>query len=370
VVSGYYGYGNLGDEAILEVLLTDLQNLVPKQEIVVLSANPMQTNAAFGVHAVDRWDGQKLFGLLNHTRLFISGGGGLFQDVRSPGSALYYGAQIVLARGLGVPVLIYAQGIGPLNTAVGNAAARGSFSCATKILVRDDESHRLVRRNWLLDAERTADPVWALVPSDLPEATSAFMDKAKRESGDRPLVGVSLRQSPHLSAAQIPQLAESLDASAPDGSIFVGLPLQADLDLDVLGLLGEELKKRDRDFQLLPAEGLKLPSQWLNIMSYFDVVVGMRLHALIMALKSGVPVVGINYDPKIERLLAEFHQPILNLTKDANPSQWSKTLTSAFFHLHSLSEEASKTAESAKNLACQNFCSLARMLGMQRDPRI
>src|SRR4030095_12973185 len=88
------------------------------------------------------------------------------------------------------------------------------------------------------------------------------------------------------------------------------------------------------------------------------------------ALKNGVPVVGINYDPKIERLLSEFRQPILNLTKDANPAKWSKTLKGALIRAPELSQTARQQAESAKNLACQNFYSLARILGMQRDPRI
>src|SRR4026208_914587 len=77
LISGYYGFSNLGDEAILEVLLQDLQKLIARQDIVVLSDNPMQTNATFGVHAVDRWDGQSFLSLLSRCRLFISGGGGL-----------------------------------------------------------------------------------------------------------------------------------------------------------------------------------------------------------------------------------------------------------------------------------------------------
>jgi polysaccharide pyruvyl transferase CsaB len=370
VISGYYGFGNLGDEAILEVLLNDLRSLVPAEDIVVLSANPMQTHSTFAVHAVDRWDAQNFFALLNNSRLLISGGGGLFQDVRSPGSAIYYGAQIVTARWLGVPVLIYAQGIGPLNTVIGKVAARSSFACATKILLRDDESVRLVRRNWLLDAERTADPVWALEQSDLPASTRAFMDSLKAEAGSNLLIGLSLRESVYMSESQLVDLANCLHEQTPPGAIFLCLPLQADQDAKVLETVAGALRAQGRDVRFLRPEPLKRPSQWLNLMSYFSVVVGMRLHALIMALKVGVPVVGINYDPKVQRLLAEFRQPILNLTKDRNSAEWSKTLRGAFIRLPELSEIARKQAESAKNVACQNFYSLARILGMQRDPRI
>ncbi len=50
-------------------------------------------------------------------------------------------------------------------------------------------------------------------------------------------------------------------------------------------------------------------------MRQFDLVVAMRLHALIFALKEGVPVVGLTYDAKVEHVLNQFGQANLNFAK-------------------------------------------------------
>ena len=98
LISGYYGFGNLGDEAILESIIRELEKSVSKDKIVVLSNDPEKHRKTYGVAAVTRWKLASLLKLLPKAKLFISGGGGLFQDTNSPGSTIYYGGQIALAR--------------------------------------------------------------------------------------------------------------------------------------------------------------------------------------------------------------------------------------------------------------------------------
>lgn len=45
------------------------------------------------------------------------------------------------------------------------------------------------------------------------------------------------------------------------------------------------------------------PRDMMSCLQYFDILVGMRLHGLILAAAMGVPVVGIAYDPKIGHFL-------------------------------------------------------------------
>lgn len=362
IVSGYYGFNNLGDEAILERLTTELKQLVDADDICVLSADPEKTSRLYGVQSADRWKQLEVLRLLKQARLFVSGGGGLFQDTNSPGSPIFYGFQILMSRLLGARTVVYAQGLGPLRTAVGRFATRESWKQADSVTVRDDLSMKMLN-DWGIAGIRSADPVWTLEPTVLPKSVADRLQKLKQ--AHKRLVGVSLRSSPLLRGEHVASLGTALKEVFSPDSAFLLLPLQADQDLPVLSQLEEQLSATGLDTCLLDTAELELPSQWLSLMGQLDFLVGMRLHALIMALASGVPVLGINYDPKVEQLLQEFQQPILNLMNQHPLQSWVDIAREALEHAPLLASNAQKHSESAKNLACQNFYVLARILDMQ-----
>jgi polysaccharide pyruvyl transferase CsaB len=355
VVSGYYGFDNLGDEAILEQLLSELKQLVSPADIRVLSHNPLQTSSTYQVPAVDRFSLKALCTLLPYARLFISGGGGLFQDTKSVGSVLYYAGQLALARLYGVPSLIYAQGLGPLRGHLAKAVTKWSWQTADVISVRDQDSFNWLK-SWGLIAQLSADPVWRLEPSELPP------ELINLHRGEL-LIGLSLRQSPSFNQDHFKQLQIALRKSLPAPCTLLLLPLQAQQDQELLTAIARSLQAYGINYLLPDTAGLHKPSQWLNLIKQCDFMIGMRLHALIMALKSGIASVGIAYDPKVSRLLTDFEQPILNLTKDSSADQWAETLKSALQQRRQLSELAFSKTRIAANSACQNFHLLARILG-------
>jgi polysaccharide pyruvyl transferase WcaK-like protein len=74
-VHGYFGFGNIGDEAILSVMIEEFKTMFSKVEFVVLSSNPWRTMRIHGVKAIreklislDFW---KHF-LRSHILVFIS----------------------------------------------------------------------------------------------------------------------------------------------------------------------------------------------------------------------------------------------------------------------------------------------------------
>ncbi len=363
IVSGYYGFGNLGDEAILEQLVSELKCLVLPDHIVVLSANPAATEKAFGVKAAPRADLCRLLQLCAQAQLLISGGGGLFQDSRSVGSALFYSCHIAAARLAGAQAMIYAQGLGPLQSDLALWVSRCALSLCDVISVRDTRSAQLVS-SWGLTAELTADPVWALQPSPLPIAYQRELDKvvSGRERSAARLVGLSLRPSVDLTDAHLTHLLQALQIALPQDAVLVLLPLQKEKDYELLDRFYQSWVGLGRQGLLIDPAGLILPSQWLSLFSQLDFVVSMRLHALIMALHSGVPVVGISYDPKVSSLLAEFEQPALNLTKETSGPAWSSTIKEAMDRRAQLVATFAAKAEAAKNMACQNFSLISRIL--------
>ena len=366
VVSGYYGFNNLGDEAILEVLTTELKRLVAADNIIVLSNNPQKTASRYGVKSVSRWKFDALTKLLPQTKLFVSGGGGLFQDVTSLKPPIFYGGQILLAKLAKTKILIYAQGIGPLRSAFSAAIARSALWLADEITVRDLRSYDQLKK-WGIQSSLTADPVWRLEPTPLPQGLESHF---RKQFGNRTglLVGLSLRESKNFSSQHLEVLLKAMSSALPADAEILLLPLQREQDASLLEEFKKGWEKRGRRAHSLSLSDMDKPSQWLNLLGRLDLLVGMRLHAVIMALKNKVPTAGIAYDPKVANVLKEFDQPALNLENEDMSeleSSWENALKTAVAELANLSKRAAGKAEAAKNLACQNLEAIAKILDME-----
>ncbi|MBU6451339.1 MAG: polysaccharide pyruvyl transferase CsaB [Cyanobacteria bacterium REEB67] len=365
VVSGYYGFDNLGDEAILEELLVELSQFASREEIVVLSNAPGATARKYGVTSVDRWQMSGIMKVMARARLFISGGGGLFQDSQSAGSVIYYGGLICLARMLGTKTMIYAQGLGPLRRPVSKFCTKAVFNLADQITLRDAKSMALLQ-SWGLNGHLTEDPVWLLKAGPLSESLKSRLVKLKEGKG--PLVGLSLRQGGGFSRAHIEALAETFAAALPEGAVVIGLPLQKELDEPALAIFAERFQELGHTFNRLDFKELSLPSQWLTLIGGLDIVVGMRLHSLIMALSAGVPVVGIAYDPKVSRILEQFEQANLTYEREAESisatekDDWLAILRRSVQERAAYSKKASQEASRCRELACQNPLVMAKIL--------
>ncbi|HEY9682139.1 MAG TPA: polysaccharide pyruvyl transferase CsaB [Oculatellaceae cyanobacterium] len=366
VISGYYGFNNLGDEAILEQITTELKEIISADNIVVLSNNPQRTASRYGVKSVSRWRLASLVKLLPQTKLFVSGGGGLFQDVTSMKPPLFYGGQIFLAKLYGAKIMVFAQGIGPLKSGLSNFVTKTSMWCAHALTVRDSDSCTLLKK-WGINAALTADPVWRLQSSPLPQGLDT---QFRKMFANRPglLVGLSLRESKNFQLDHMDALLNAMAEALPNDAEVLLLPLQREQDAQPLEDFRKRWEARGRKAQAMSLTDLEKPSQWLNLLGRLDLLVGMRLHAIIMALKSRVPVAGISYDPKVERVLREFEQPVLNLENTENGSlqrEWENSLKLAVAERTALAKHAGVKSEAAKNLARQNFQALAKILNKE-----
>jgi len=363
VVSGYYGFNNLGDEAILEELLAELRSLEELDNVVVLSNNPQRTVSRYQVKAVSRWKLSVLTKHLSEAKLFISGGGGLFQDSTSIKPPLFYAAQMLLARFHGAKVMAYAQGLGPLRSPVSQALTRAAFSAAHLVTVRDANSAKLLL-DWGIKNELTADPVWCLEQTPLPRGLeSQFLKLFAQREG--PLIGLSLRETKAFTPMHFEALLKATSNALPSNAEILLLPLQQAQDTKLLEDFHEQWRSLGRKSHSLSLTDLEIPSQWLNLFGRLDLLIGMRLHAVIMALKGKVPVVGLSYDPKVQHILAQFQQPVLNLEhiSDTGPAEdWEKILKEAVESRKMLAEHAENNLRATKNLACQNLKALAKIL--------
>jgi polysaccharide pyruvyl transferase CsaB len=302
LISGYYGYGNLGDEAILAATADMFQAKAPDVEIVALSADPLATEKLHGVRAVPRWGLGPLWRGLRDSDLFLQGGGGLYQDVTSWKSPLYYAGQLVAARLARTPSMIWAQGVGPLEgpavrTAVGMAL--GGISLAT---VRDADSVEELTRLGVSPKRirLTADPVLALQPAT-PRRAEELILQAGLEPR-RPFIAVAIRPWKTWYERQLKAFTAVIaQIAAQEGVQVLVVPFQYQVDR----YLSDETSYciGCRPGQAAPRVGvLHTPvtaQEMMALLGKAQFLIGMRLHSLIMAAAMGVPAIGLVYDPKV-----------------------------------------------------------------------
>lgn len=299
VISGYYGFDNLGDELILKVLTDELKEKGVK--VTVLSNNPQKTAQQYDVQAIHRMNLIDIIDALAQANLFISGGGGLFQDATGPISPLYYGGLIHLANFFEVPICFWAQGVGPLKKGLSRKITASALHQCDAIVVRDEQSAQLIEDISGLEPEVTADPVWLLkLPKPLPIASNG--KKGKKQI--KPFrLGISLRPWSELTEARLQHLGLLLTQWADSFEQPVELlllPFQKEEDTHLLNEFAKPLQSPNLSIKMIE------PDQVLATIKNCDAMLGMRFHSLILGLLADIPVYGLIYDPKVDTLLKMF----------------------------------------------------------------
>lgn len=299
LISGYYGFGNLGDEALLAVIVEQLRGRYPGSSIDVLSHDPAATARTYGVEATPRASPLAVRRAIESADVVLSGGGGLLQNVTSLRSLLYYAGIVRSAVRAGKKTMIFAQSIGPLDF-WGRAMVRGFCRGVDRATVRDERSRALLGQ--LLaetPVERTADPVFLFTPG---EQTLDLAAEGLADDGS-PLVVVSVRrwQGADATAAA---LAVAIDRLADRGARVALLPLGGPPDADASTVV---IRKCRSTPVLLPDYPLPQAAQVIGRAAF---VVGMRLHALIIAARLGVPFIALPYDPKVSALCEDLQYPL------------------------------------------------------------
>jgi polysaccharide pyruvyl transferase CsaB len=307
VISGYYGFRNSGDEAVLQSILIALQKQAQASGIsiepVVLSIDPEWTSATYGVKSVHRMKLGEVRHAISESEGLISGGGSLLQDVTGSKSIPYYLGIIKLAQWMGKPTFIYAQGIGPVNRKLFHPLIKSVFRKCTYISVRDEQSRELLQSMGLRNknVEVVPDPVMGLsLPEDIDDAV-----KPSVSADSLPVIGISVRYW-EQDRSELDALADGLikaNREVPSHLRFLPFHFPSDNEASryVMGRLEESIAQYGGAISI--CEDAIHPQHMLREVGRCDVLIGMRLHSLIYAAGRRVPLIGISYDPKIDQFL-------------------------------------------------------------------
>lgn len=301
-VSGYYGCGNAGDEAVLAGIREAFARQAgDSANLVVLSQRPTETSHLHGLAAVDRMNLSIVRRILADSDLLLSGGGSLLQDTTSMRSLLYYLWIVRLAYNLRVPVMFYAQGIGPLRRPLSRTLVRMVANRAAYITVRDEPSARLLLSLGVSrpTVEVTADPAFALSPAPAPFVEKLF--EAEGLPTDAPLIGVALRAWGGANETALEAYARLLtELEAQCQARVVLLPMQTPGDV----AFAEEVARHSGASEAFAIVRHSYPPDTLlALVGRMQAVVAMRLHALIFAARAGTIPFALSYDPKVENLM-------------------------------------------------------------------
>lgn len=370
-IAGYYGFGNAGDEAILEATVGTLRKCIPGAEFTVLTNDPPATRAACNVNVVSRFSPFAVLEAIRGSDMFLFGGGSLLQDVTSLRSLAYYLSLLFTAQSLGKPTMIYANGFGPVNSSLGKALTRVVVNRVSAITLRDSDSARQIE---MIGVTRppvrvTADPAFTLEPSGTGEAERILEEAGVHSGGrpggrqgDRPLVGVSLR--PWASGDRlVTVMAEACDMIRDGlGATVVLVPMQQMKD----GPVADQVSRRMKG-PVIVLKRACTPRQLMACMKMMDVVVGMRLHSLIFGVASAVPVAGIVYDPKIQAFLEAAGCPALGTPGELRARTVFETVGHILENAGTTRESLSCKRDEFRRLALENARIVKETLASHRD---
>lgn len=359
VICGAYGRGNAGDDAILEAILQEMRAIDPDMPVTVLSKDPQSTRLSYRVRAVHRSAFPAWLRAMGRSGLYINGGGSLIQDVTSRRSLWFYLFNIHAAKLCGCKVQMYGCGIGPVTRQNHRRLAAKVLNRSVDVItLREPDSLEELRSMGVTEPEilLTADPALTLRRADDDRTDSVLLRAGIPPQGR--YICFALRRW------------KGFEEKAP---LFGAAARYA---FDTYGLTPVFVsveKHQDPGAGQLAARGLSVPHYFLNdagasgtiigALSRMEVVVSMRLHALIFAAGQGIPLAGVVYDPKVSSFLRYIGQELFvdlqALTEDALREMIDKAAAQAAHP-----EAQAAAVERLQEMEQRNVDAARRLLGL------
>nr|WP_205091525.1 polysaccharide pyruvyl transferase CsaB [Thalassobacillus pellis] len=307
VLSGYYGFDNVGDEAILFSIVQALKGINPDIKLTVLSNNPETTKATYGTDAVNRWKIKDVISAIKSSDGLISGGGSLLQDETGMKSIPYYAGIMKIGQWLNKPVFVYAQGMGPIKQGLSKWMVKKTLNKVDLITVRDEDSKALLEKIGVTKSSQVVpDPVMSI------DAQSFTNEWLKKNDVPSSYIAVSIRDWSTTVDYKV-RIANALDHLVQQGNTIVFVPMHGKLDeiasYDIVGMMREASYVAPGDASI---------QEKISLIGQSRLLIGMRLHSLIFSAINHTPFVAISYDPKIDSFSSICEQPVAGHVGEEN----------------------------------------------------
>lgn len=364
LISGYYGFNNIGDESVLRSVVENLRARLTDIEITVLSHRPADTAEKFGVRAVPRMSPTTILREVSRCDLLISGGGSLLQDATSAKSIHYYLMIMKLAVMLRKKVFIYSQGIGPIRDPANRKRTARVLRLVHGIVVRDEGSRRLLEEIGVDPARVivTADPVLRIERPDLEKGAEILRSEECPRLDGRPLIGWAVKERNPRSnfANEVERCIRWLEQTYHARCVLI--PFHYEEDREVAVQLAQRLQ--DEDVGCIRSKHLS--DETLSIIGNMDFLVGVRLHSLIYAAVMDVPMLGISYDPKVDAFLHSVGQQAVSETGEFTLERFQPAFEKAWNEREQIRQTVAARRDALQKKLNTNEDLIAALIGSDR----
>lgn len=285
VLCGYYGFGNMGDDALLCAAIARARREFVGARITAITKNGAADSAHFGVRCIARRDFRAVLGAIGSCRYFVFGGGTLLQDSTSRRSLAYYSSLLLLAKRGGARCYLWGNGIGePRDGKSRRLLIKALFACDF-IGLRDARSFSLAKRLLGEGADVVLEDDLAQAESEIFGADDGRVRRLLEEipKGGFVIVALKGRRCPPELDALIRRAAEQ--GLAP---VFAALFPAQDLKLS---------RRYCKKYSGVLKSGLDF-ADLVALARHSKGVYSMRLHALVAAKIAGAPFLGFG-DSKV-----------------------------------------------------------------------
>lgn len=301
IISGYYGFSNSGDDAVLSSICKDILKKGPNYKAIILSNQPKKTKRDYGTDAVNRKNPFVLIREIYRADVLLMGGGSLLQDETSTRSLLYYLTLITLSILLKTKSILYANGIGPITKSLNRMLVRKIVNKMDLITLRERLSKYELDRLGIVNPEIhiTSDPVFNL------EVTSRNIDNLFKREGvntSKSFVTIFFR-SWKEEERYLPKVAHICDYIVSEyGMDILFVPMKHPSDIIVANKIQALMSHTESGIVI---KGKYDSDTLIELIGQSKFIISMRLHALLYAAIKSIPMIGFVYDPKVKYYLEE-----------------------------------------------------------------
>lgn len=349
LITGGWGYGNIGDEAILMSMLDRIVNRIPQADITVTSYSPKDTKRYHGIDAIESLHrlihpltilfiprilaialwlviykllGPQLMidkslrsyiGYVKRCDVFVMGGGGYFNDLWKDGFLARI-LEIVIAKTLNKKIMIYGQTVGPFGSRFSRVFLGRILNQVDLITYRDAQSSATLSHFGF----RTDRMIYTADEASLIESGDCNPEELLEVLGiPRPnlLVGVMVQHFRRYASnagltskgrietsAEYLALMEQLlvEVHRRHNAVIVFLP-STSWDLTVCEQLYRRLyEKVPGSVHLAKDTGVK---DYVSLCQTMHLMISTNMHPVILAATNSVPAVALSYWYKVDDLM-------------------------------------------------------------------